>query len=91
MAILFANATIGVLQDYRAEKAIDALKDLQSPNATVLRDTWKEIPAKELVPGDIVKVWQVEREKRIVKGATRESSSCRFKIHPTANNNPVSR
>ena len=49
---------MGIWQDYDAEKALDALKDLQSYHALVLRNsTWEQIEAKNLVPGDIVKVF----------------------------------
>jgi len=56
-AILILNAVVGIWQDYDAEKALEALKDLQSYKALVLRDSqWEEIESKNLVPGDIVKV-----------------------------------
>jgi len=55
--ILICNAFVGVWQDLDAEKAISALKELQAPHAFVLRESqWKEIDAKYLVPGDIVRV-----------------------------------
>lgn len=55
--ILILNAIVGIWQDYDAERALEALKDLQSLHALVLRDgQWGEIEAKNLVPGDIVKV-----------------------------------
>jgi magnesium-transporting ATPase (P-type) len=60
--ILILNAIVGIWQDLDAERAIEALKDLQSPNAVVLRDgDWKQIEAKFLVPGDIVEVKQGDR------------------------------
>ncbi|MFB6294562.1 MAG: cation-transporting P-type ATPase, partial [Candidatus Nanohaloarchaea archaeon] len=53
--ILFANGVFGFVQDYKAEKAIAALKDLSSPDATVLRDGEKmQVDAAEIVPGDIL-------------------------------------
>lgn len=56
-SILILNAVVGIYQDYDAERALEALKDLQSLGAVVLRASkWTEIQAKELVPGDIVKV-----------------------------------
>ncbi len=53
--IVIINAVIGVLQEYKAEKAIDALKKMMTPRATVIRDgREKVIKAEELVPGDIL-------------------------------------
>mmetsp|Transcript_141506 Transcript_141506/g.439881 ORF Transcript_141506/g.439881 Transcript_141506/m.439881 type:complete len:1041 (-) Transcript_141506:241-3363(-) len=57
LAILVANAFVGVWQESNAEKALDALKKLQPDNATVLRNGhWGVIEAAEVVPGDIVEV-----------------------------------
>lgn len=45
--ILILNALIGIWQDYNAEKAIEALKDFQIPNANVLRNAqWEVVSAK---------------------------------------------
>ena len=56
-AIVIVNAIIGFIQEYHAEKAIEALKKLASLKATVIREEKeKEIDAKLLVPGDIVKL-----------------------------------
>ena len=56
-AIVVANAIIGFIQEYNAEKSIDALKKLASLKATVIRDgKEKSIDAKLLVPGDIIKL-----------------------------------
>ncbi|QGA80585.1 cation-translocating P-type ATPase [Candidatus Nanohalobium constans] len=54
-AILFANGIFGFIQDYRAEKSIEALKEMSTPNTTVLRDGKKlELDSTKVVPGDIV-------------------------------------
>ncbi|MDY6788994.1 MAG: HAD-IC family P-type ATPase, partial [Candidatus Nanohaloarchaea archaeon] len=53
--ILLGNGIFGFIQDYKAEKSIEALKDMSSPDATVLRDGKKKvIDSKNVVPGDIV-------------------------------------
>ncbi len=57
LAIVIINAVMGVLQESKAEKALDALKSLSAPHARVIRDGVESvIDAKELVPGDIIKV-----------------------------------
>ena len=55
LTIVVVNAFTGVIQESRAEKAIEALKKLSSPQATVLRDGKEmKIDSSGLVPGDIV-------------------------------------
>ncbi|KAL8141415.1 hypothetical protein V2J09_007436 [Rumex salicifolius] len=56
--ILIVNAIVGVWQENNAEKALEALKEIQSEHATVFRDGKKVLglPARELVPGDIVEI-----------------------------------
>ncbi|KAM7496649.1 hypothetical protein LguiA_021063 [Lonicera macranthoides] len=56
--ILIVNAIVGVWQESNAEKALEALKEIQSAQATVIRNGQKcsNLPAKELVPGDIVEL-----------------------------------
>jgi P-type Ca2+ transporter type 2C len=56
-AILVLNAFIGVVQEHRGERAIQALRALASPTATVLRDGQSVVlPAAELVRGDVVRL-----------------------------------
>jgi len=52
--VLFAGI-LGFIQEYKAERAIEALKRMAAPTASVLRDSKEtEIAARELVPGDII-------------------------------------
>jgi len=54
-AIVIACAVLGFVQEYRSEKALEALRELAAPRARVLRDSKiVEIPAREVVPGDII-------------------------------------
>ena len=53
--VVLLNATIGTIQEMKAEKALEALKNMSAPTATVRRGGQiLEIKAEELVPGDIV-------------------------------------
>jgi len=57
MLIVILNAVMGVLQESKAEKALEALKNLSSPNARVIRDGVEQIiEASLLVPGDIIRL-----------------------------------
>jgi Ca2+-transporting ATPase len=54
-AIVVANVIIGVVQEYRAEAALDALRRLSSPQARVVRDGQvRVIDAADIVPGDVL-------------------------------------
>jgi len=52
--VIFA-VLLGFIQEYRAERAIEALRQMAAPTATVLREGQEnEVPARELVPGDVI-------------------------------------
>ncbi len=57
LLIVILNAIMGVYQEGKAEKALDALKNMSAPHARVIRDGEERvIDASELVPGDIIKL-----------------------------------
>ena len=57
LLIVVLNAVLGVMQESKAEKALDALKGLSAPHARVIRDgVEKVIDASDLVPGDIIRL-----------------------------------
>lgn len=54
-AVIILNAILGTAQHIKAEKSLESLKSLSSPNAKVIRDGVKiEIPSKHVVEGDII-------------------------------------
>ena len=56
-AVLVMNAVLGTIQHVKAEKSLESLKQLSAPAAKVIRDGIKqEIPAKDVVPGDILEL-----------------------------------
>ncbi len=57
LIILLINSVLGFVQEFRAERALQALKELASPSALVIRDGHESnIYSKKLVPGDIIKL-----------------------------------
>ena len=69
--VIALNTTVGVIQEGRAKKAMDALKKMTAPSAVVKRDgIYKKIPASFVVPGDLVKIEagdQVPADIRLIK------------------------
>ncbi|WP_078414900.1 calcium-translocating P-type ATPase, SERCA-type [Priestia abyssalis] len=62
IAIVIINGFLGFFQERRAEKSLDALKELSAPQVMGLRDgEWIRIPSKELVVGDIIKFTSGDR------------------------------
>jgi H+-transporting ATPase len=56
-ALLLLNALVGFWQEYKADNAIELLKEKLALTAQVKRDgRWQEVPAQELVPGDLVRI-----------------------------------
>ena len=77
LLIVVLNAIIGVAQENKAEKALDALKNMSAPHAKVIRDG-KEliINASELVPGDIILLEAgdfVPADARLIKSVSLKS------------------
>lgn len=70
--VVFVNALVGMIQEGKARKALEALKKLTTPKATVIRDGIKqEIAAAELVTGDIVCLeagYLVPADMRLIEG-----------------------
>lgn len=77
LLIVVLNAMMGVLQESKAEKALDALKNLSAPHARVLRDGKETvIDASELVPGDIIRLEAgdfIPADARLIQSASLKS------------------
>ncbi|MDD6215733.1 MAG: HAD-IC family P-type ATPase, partial [Roseburia sp.] len=55
LAVILLNAILGTVQYVKAQKSLDALKELSAPKAKVLRDgVKKEVASKDIVPGDVI-------------------------------------
>ncbi|MGE6258691.1 calcium-translocating P-type ATPase, SERCA-type [Heyndrickxia sporothermodurans] len=71
IAIVLINGFLGFFQERKAEKSLNALKELSAPQVIVLRDNeWRKIPSKEVVVGDIIKFSSGDRigaDIRLVK------------------------
>ena len=73
LLIVVLNAVLGVVQESKAEKALDALKNMSAPHARVIRDGAEQvIDASGLVPGDIIRLEAgdfVPADARLLKSA----------------------
>ncbi|MCX8150719.1 MAG: cation-translocating P-type ATPase [Candidatus Bathyarchaeota archaeon] len=71
IAIVIASAVLGFTQEYRSEKAVEALKRMSAPTATVIRNGKEEkVPASQLVPGDIILLYtgdKVPADARLIE------------------------
>jgi len=71
-ALLLLNAVVGFWQEKKADNAIELLKQKLALKARVLRDgNWQEVPARELVPGDVIRIRLgdiVPADAKLVKG-----------------------
>jgi P-type Ca2+ transporter type 2C len=103
LVIVLFCAVLGFIQEYRAERALEALKKMLSPVVTVLRGgKEEEIPTKELVPGDILLLEagdKIPADARIIENyslkcdeasLTGESVPVRKDVKPLAENVRVS-
>jgi Ca2+-transporting ATPase len=72
--IVLLAVLLGFLQEYRASRALDALRRMAAPNAHVIRDGHESaIPAREVVPGDVVVLRAGDRvpaDCRVIQSAT---------------------
>jgi len=73
IAVILLNAVFAFVQEYRAEKAIEALRNMLPPKAKVIRDgQMHEIEARALVPGDVMVVEEgdlISADARLVYSA----------------------
>lgn len=76
ISIVLLNGVLGFFQEVRAEKSLQALKELSAPTSIVKRDgKWQKIPSKELVPGDLIRFASGDRigaDVRIVEANSLE-------------------
>src|SRR2546426_10324172 len=91
IAIVIMNAVLGFLQEYRAERSLEALKTLAAPRAHVVREgAVVAIPSRELVPGEVI---VLAAGDRVPAGARLlEAASLRGnEASPTGEARPVSK
>lgn len=90
IAIVFLNGILGFFQERKAEKSLDALKEMSAPQVHVLRNNkWLKIPSKEVVVGDILKFSSGDRigaDLRIIDASSLEieESALTGESHPVS-------
>ena len=103
IAIVMACAVLGFTQEYKAEKALEALKKMTAPTATVLRDGKEiQLPTIDIVPGDIILLYtgdKVPADARLIEAMnmktdeaplTGESTPVNKNVKPLLEETPVS-
>ena len=101
-AIIIACAILGFVEEYRSERALELLKEMAAPTARVVRDGEEQVvPARELVPGDIVVLHMGDRvpaDLRLIEEAnlrideailTGESTPVDKETYPLPEDTPV--
>jgi len=102
VSIVLASAILGTFQEYRAERAIETLRKLTSPEATVLRSGREvKVPARSIVPGDVLLLRAGDRvpaDARIIESIdlkidesslTGESVAVAKKVDPLPEDTPL--
>lgn len=102
LGVVIINTVIGFIQEFRAERAMEALRQLSAPTAIVLRDgERKEIQASDVVPGDVIVLSAGDRvpaDARIIESAslkteesslTGESLPVEKSVHPLPEDTPL--
>ncbi len=90
LGIILFISVLGFVQEYKAERAMEALKKMVSPESRVVRDgTIRKIPVRELVPGDIILIEAGDRipaDARLVEAINLETveSSLTGESHPVS-------
>lgn len=80
-AIVIASALLGFIEEYRSEKAVEALKKMTAPTAVVLRNGKEiKIPTSQIVPGDVVLLYTGDK----VPGDSRLIESINLKVDEAA-------
>ncbi|WP_071459391.1 calcium-translocating P-type ATPase, SERCA-type [Bacillus massilinigeriensis] len=76
ITIVIVNGFLGFFQERKAEKSLDALKELSAPQVTILRNgKWEKAPSKNVVPGDVIRFTAGDRigaDVRIIESVSLE-------------------